>query len=66
LRFARRALHRIKTRLGFEATEKLHQPDIEEADLFWREAVANNANGEFKPAREQLEIQGLEADEFFP
>lgn len=35
LRFARRALQRIKERLGIEAIEKALQPDIDHGQSYW-------------------------------
>ncbi|KAL4801837.1 hypothetical protein BDV18DRAFT_164650 [Aspergillus unguis] len=64
LKFARRALRRIKERLGLEEMEKLLQPDIQESDEFWRETIAQNTTGEYKPARVQVSFQGISANEF--
>ncbi|KAJ5861943.1 uncharacterized protein N7529_009253 [Penicillium soppii] len=66
LRFTRRALERIKERLGLEATEELIQPDIDESNEFWRKVLAENKGGDFKPARIELSVKGLKMDEFLP
>ncbi|PYH94378.1 hypothetical protein BO71DRAFT_398953 [Aspergillus ellipticus CBS 707.79] len=66
LRFARRALQRIKDRLGLEATEQLLQPDIDESNEFWRNVLAENTTGDFKPARVELSIDGLTMQGFLP
>ncbi|GAB1218548.1 hypothetical protein ATERTT37_007807 [Aspergillus terreus] len=62
--FARRALSKIKARLGLEATERLLQPDIDESNAFWRQVLADNPTNEFRPARVELAINGLSMDEF--
>ena len=64
LYFARRGLKKIKDRLGVEATEKLLQPDIDESNEFWRKVLAENTTNEFKPARIELSIEGLDMKEF--
>ncbi|PYH42566.1 uncharacterized protein BP01DRAFT_359434 [Aspergillus saccharolyticus JOP 1030-1] len=66
LRFARRALERIKSHLGLEATEKLVQPDIDESNRFWQRVLAENTTGEFKPARIELSVKGITMEEFLP
>jgi hypothetical protein len=46
LNFARRALQKIKARLGVDTTERLLQLDIDEAKTFWDDALKKNTTGE--------------------
>ncbi|KAI2893062.1 hypothetical protein CBS76997_1781 [Aspergillus niger] len=65
LNFARRALARVKARLGPQAIETLLAPDIAAANTFWRETLAaNTPSQEYKPARVELAFTGIAAAEF--
>jgi uncharacterized protein len=64
LNFARRALQKIKARLGVDTTERLLQLDIDEAKTFWDDALKKNTTGELKPAEVQLSVRGISAGEF--
>jgi hypothetical protein len=61
--YARRALRRLKTRLGRQGLLDLLANDIEKGNAFIRQA-AENSNGEFRPATTVLAVTGLTAGEF--
>jgi hypothetical protein len=63
LAFARRALGKLKSRLGADGLRKLLAPDIEESDARWSRWLAESA-GAFRPAMTVIHVSGLTASEF--
>lgn len=64
LRFARRALRKIKERLGVEAIEKALQPDIEAGEAYFNEVAVRNGPDAFANCGVQLAIYGITLEEF--
>jgi hypothetical protein len=63
LAFSRRALARLKARLGRQGLEDLLAPDIEEGIAFLRD-MANRSDGKWKPATTELTVRGISTAQF--
>ena len=64
LNFARRALAKIKDRLGPEAIENILRSDIKDGECYWTEMISKNTPGEFNRSSVQLSVKGITVDEF--